>query len=79
MVRWRFAAIDSNSPNPPAAGVFLVRCGNCADRGHSLGLEPLEESVSLLHFLSEHLGDVFWDIFVTSFLKLDPFFSELFE
>lgn len=67
VVRWQFASIDSNSPNPPALNVFLVRCEHRADRGHSLGLEPLGSSVSLSvwNFLEMFF---FW---FTPFLSLD--------
>lgn len=54
--------------------VFLVRCGNCADRGHSLGLEPLGRSVSVFHSLSGTSWRWFLGYFSYTLSEIGPFF-----
>ncbi len=44
---------DSCRAKPTAPWVFLVRCVDCTDRGHSFGLEPLGMSVNSSECLSQ--------------------------
>lgn len=55
---------------PKAPWVFLVRCVDRSDRGHSFGLEPLGKSLSCCQFVGKKISVSFFSKFVSVLQKM---------